>query len=622
VGRLYLAISALSNYVEITGQQKLTIQLPAYTPILGQKVLNEQNVQGTVRLNAQYIDLMEFITKIKHGNLEIGVRLDISNITDPHLYVTGWGKKIKVRSGSRLRAGERQVITIDKDYDTVMLVATSDQNAALFNLTLPNGVQYTPTTAPTAEFATDIFFNRNDAAHEAYYALTKPAKGDYTLEMTNATDLGNYKVELWTPSPKPTIALTSLTNDQMWNGMSPVNVTWTDSDPSNNAKISLYYDTDNQGYNGTLIATDILANDPNNSFEWKPTTALQSGNYHLYAKIDDRDNIPLFSYSQGKLVVTNPKAPAVPQNVIATPGNGTITVTWTANTEPNLISYRVYVSNTLGDGHYEQNFGVGLDTSYEIRGLDSSKTYEVVVSAINEDSLESPRSSPIQQKPLATSYANLPELGKALAFDLQGKPISTTARFAGGISTDDKTFARDKMVSLAEPVTIGGVITPAPEHVGQLADIVGVGYYVREGFLSSDNAEPANCDPTLVDSVAKGGYYMMKQRGDQYCSWVVKGSDADKNWCVSETEKNAVPRKRPETESEYFGLWDGNLQSLLAIDKVTLADYQPLATENDKVLYKGRFDAPGHVCFYFGYRLPDGTLVFNGEQTINVRIKP
>jgi len=85
---------------------------------------------------------------------------------------------------------------------------------------------------------------------------------------------------------------------------------------------------------------------------------------------------------------------------------------------------------------------------------------------------------------------------------------------------------------------------------------------------------------------------------------------------------NEPVRKRPETESEYFGLWDGNLQSLLALDKVKLANFQPLSTENNKTLYKGRFDAPGHVCFYFGYRLPDGTLVFNGEQTINVRIKP
>jgi hypothetical protein len=220
------------------------------------------------------------------------------------------------------------------------------------------------------------------------------------------------------------------------------------------------------------------------------------------------------------------------------------------------------------------------------------------------------------------TQVNFPELGKALAFDLQGKPATTSARFAGGISTDDKTFARDKLVSLAEPVTISGIITPDPAHVGQLADIVGVGYYVREGSLSTDTASPTNCDPALVDSVAKGGYYMMKQHGDQYCSWVVKGNESDQKWCVSENDKNSVVRKRPETESEYFTVWDGNLQSLLAIDKVTLADYQPLAAENDKVLYKGRFDAPGHVCFYFGYRLPDGTLVFNGEQTINVRIKP
>jgi len=218
--------------------------------------------------------------------------------------------------------------------------------------------------------------------------------------------------------------------------------------------------------------------------------------------------------------------------------------------------------------------------------------------------------------------STLPTLGKALAFNLQGTPVPVSAQFAGGISADGKIFSSDKAVTLSDYVTVSGAITPAIEHVGQLADVIAVGYYVREGSLVSDDAGVANCDPALVDSAAKGGYYMMKQRGDWYCSWVVKGSESDKKWCVSENEKNATVRKRPETESEYFGLWDGNLQSLLALDKVKLANFQPLATENDKVLYKGRFDAPGHVCFYFGYRLPDGTLVFNGEQTINVRIKP
>ena len=216
------------------------------------------------------------------------------------------------------------------------------------------------------------------------------------------------------------------------------------------------------------------------------------------------------------------------------------------------------------------------------------------------------------------TQVNFPELGKALAFNSQGTPENLDARFAGGITTDGQAYSRNQLFSLSDYITLSGAITPASEHVGQSADIVAAGFYLKEGFLKTDEASAENCDPALADSVAKGGYYMMKQGSDQYCSWVVNnGNDADKNWCVSEADKNAVLRKRPETSGEFFSLWDGNLNNLTAIDTVTLKDFQDIP-----ILYKGRFDAPGHVCFYFGYRLPNGTLVFNGEQTINVRIKP
>jgi hypothetical protein len=58
------------------------------------------------------------------------------------------------------------------------------------------------------------------------------------------------------------------------------------------------------------------------------------------------------------------------------------------------------------------------------------------------------------------------------------------------------------------------------------------------------------------------------------------------------------------------------------MDQVTLANPQPLSGEEGKALYKGHFDATGHLCLYFGYRLTDGILVFNGEKTVNIRIKP
>ncbi|MGD8913057.1 MAG: Ig-like domain-containing protein [Candidatus Thiodiazotropha sp.] len=62
---------------------------------------------------------------------------------------------------------------------------------------------------------------------------------------------------------------------------------WIDSDPDNNAKISLYYDDDDSGADGTLI-TDVIREDPDASkdlYYWQKE--VEPGTYWIYAVIDD-----------------------------------------------------------------------------------------------------------------------------------------------------------------------------------------------------------------------------------------------------------------------------------------------------------------------------------------------
>ena len=64
-------------------------------------------------------------------------------------------------------------------------------------------------------------------------------------------------------------------------------IQWQDADSDSNARIALYHDTDDQGGDGTLIATDI-AEDPDgdaDAFEWD-ISGLE-GTFHIYAVITD-----------------------------------------------------------------------------------------------------------------------------------------------------------------------------------------------------------------------------------------------------------------------------------------------------------------------------------------------
>ncbi len=63
-------------------------------------------------------------------------------------------------------------------------------------------------------------------------------------------------------------------------------ITWIDSDPDSNAMITLGYDTTGEGYNGTVIDSNISENDPGNTYTWD-ISGLGDGTYHVYAIISD-----------------------------------------------------------------------------------------------------------------------------------------------------------------------------------------------------------------------------------------------------------------------------------------------------------------------------------------------
>jgi len=62
-------------------------------------------------------------------------------------------------------------------------------------------------------------------------------------------------------------------------------IAWTDQNQPGQT-FSLFYDSDDRGFDGTLIVADIPAADPRNQFEWH-TAAVPEGDYWVYATVND-----------------------------------------------------------------------------------------------------------------------------------------------------------------------------------------------------------------------------------------------------------------------------------------------------------------------------------------------
>ncbi len=103
----------------------------------------------------------------------------------------------------------------------------------------------------------------------------------------------------------PTIVLVEPAADVEMTSGGVVTLRWTDEDPDSSATIALYYDTNNTGADGTLIAKDIPedADGAGDMYAWTVTT-VPTGSYSIYAVIDD-GNTSTVAYAPGTVTIRN-----------------------------------------------------------------------------------------------------------------------------------------------------------------------------------------------------------------------------------------------------------------------------------------------------------------------------
>jgi len=97
----------------------------------------------------------------------------------------------------------------------------------------------------------------------------------------------------------PSIVVTSPNNDEAYGNFI---INWEDEDPDDAAVISLYYDDNSSGYDGTLIQNYINEDWTSDWWNWDISDLIGGEDYWVYAKIDDGNTVA-YDYSNGPLII-------------------------------------------------------------------------------------------------------------------------------------------------------------------------------------------------------------------------------------------------------------------------------------------------------------------------------
>jgi len=150
-------------------------------------------------------------------------------------------------------------------------------------------------------------------------------------------------------------------------------ISWLDEDVDSSAKISLYYDTDSSGEDGTLIAGNIPEDDEDDSYPWD-LSELPKGYYYLYGVIQDEEQ-RVVVYHQSRIRVSHsvlsfspgaiqlePSHPKKGDDVIV---RGTIENSGDVDVVDAVL--RVYLDSELRDEHVlSGTFRAGEKRNFEL----------------------------------------------------------------------------------------------------------------------------------------------------------------------------------------------------------------------------------------------------------------
>jgi gliding motility-associated-like protein len=211
----------------------------------------------------------------------------------------------------------------------------------------------------------------------ATYIITNPPPGTYYVRNGDADSI---RVSNLNQAPK--IAITNVIDDK---SASKLSVSFTASDPDDNALILFGLDFDKNNANG-IILQDSLQKDVAGNTVALNYSKVRSGKYYLYGSITDSMGQHSHFYYDNPVTIINKAAPKAPAALTVSRTDTSLNFNFNKNNSGPLNYLIHYTSDTGIITLHSDNFAIGDTNSVDISNMTAGKFYQFAVSAI--DSLE------------------------------------------------------------------------------------------------------------------------------------------------------------------------------------------------------------------------------------------
>ncbi|MHC1707350.1 MAG: hypothetical protein AB9842_07485 [Bacteroidales bacterium] len=202
-----------------------------------------------------------------------------------------------------LRENTRQLLLAASD--------TIDNFPVDFYLTDPSGDTVTNTTNGIK------YYHSSD---QAIMIIEYPEKGQWNFIALDSLDV---KMVAFVSDPQPSVLLKL----NPGNGLNPNGIRISLADYNDTMDVRVYYDTDSLHFNGKLIQEFQVINNATVDLSWQ-TDSIGEGKYYVYCIVDDGDNLPLWQYASGSVMIERNNMIPIPQNVSISYTSDTLIVQW------------------------------------------------------------------------------------------------------------------------------------------------------------------------------------------------------------------------------------------------------------------------------------------------------